>query len=77
MYNWMMTNKYFGGYLKDYLEGRGLSIKTKVVSVSMLWAVITISAVFATEDIYVRTGLLAIAIVVTFHILRLKTKRDT
>lgn len=76
MYSWMMKNRYFGHYLRDYLEGNGLAIRTKVVALSMLWGVITLSAAFATESTIVRIGLLAVAIGVTIHLLTLKTKRE-
>ena len=75
MYDWMMTNKYFGAYLRDYLEGKGVAITAKVAALSALWAVIAFSAVFATESAIVRVGLLAVAVGVTIHLLTLKTKR--
>ena len=76
MYNWMMMNRYFGAYLRDYLEGRGLGIRTKSVTLSVLWGVIMFSAAFATESAIVRVGLLTVAIGVTIHLLMLKTKRE-
>ena len=75
MYNWMMTNRYFGPYLKDYMEGNGLTLRTKTVAVLALWGVIVFSAAFATENAIVRVGLLAVALGVTIHLLTLKTKR--
>jgi uncharacterized membrane protein YbaN (DUF454 family) len=75
MYNWMMMNRYFGAYLKDYLEGNGLALRTKIVAVSALWGVIAFSAAFATENAIIRIGLLAVALGVTIHILTLETKR--
>jgi uncharacterized membrane protein YbaN (DUF454 family) len=75
MYNWMMMNRYFGSYLKDYLEGKGLAIRTKIVAVSVLWGVIVLSAAFATESAIVRVGLLAVALGVTIHLLTLETRR--
>jgi len=75
MYNWMMMNRYFGAYLRDYLEGNGLTIRTKSVALSVLWGVIAFSAAFATESVIVRVGLLIVAGGVTIHLLTLKTKR--
>ena len=75
MYNWMMINRYFGSYLKDYMEGNGLTLRTKIVAVLALWGVIAFSAVFATENAIIRVGLLAVALGVTIHLLTLKTKR--
>ncbi len=76
MYDWMMKNKYFGAYLRDYLEGNGLTIRTKVVALSMLWVVIALSVALVTESTILRVGLLAVASGVTIHILALKTRRE-
>ena len=76
MYRWMMTNKYFGQYLKDYRAGRGMPLKVKVGTVSLLWAVITFSAIFTTSITIVRIGLFVVAMGVTIHIFTLKTKKE-
>ena len=36
LYDWLITNKTFGPYLKDYREGKGMPRKAKIVAVSML-----------------------------------------
>ncbi len=77
MYKWLMTNKYFGEYLKDYRDGRGMPLKVKVGTVSLLWAVITFSAIFATSTLIVRIVLFVVAMGVTIHIVTLKTKKGT
>ena len=74
-YNWMMTNKYFGQYLKDYRAGRGMPLKVKVGTVSLLWVVITFSAIFMTSSTFVRIGLFVVATGVTIHLVTLKTKK--
>lgn len=73
MYRWMMTNKYFGQYLEDYWAGRGMPLKVKIGTVSLLWAVITFSAIFATSSTILRIGLFVVALGVTIHIVTLKT----
>ena len=75
MHRWMLTNNYFGEYLRDYQAGRGMPRKAKVVTVSLLWAVIAFSAVFATSSTIIRIALLVVAVGVTIHILTLKTKK--
>ncbi len=76
MYKWLMTNKYFGEYLKDYRDGRGMPLKVKIGTVALLWAVITFSAMFATSVMVIRIGMFVVATGVTIHIVTLKTKRD-
>lgn len=75
MHRWMLTNRYFGEYLRDYQAGRGMPWKVKAATVSLLWAVIAFSAVFATSSTVIRIVLLVVAAAVTIHIMTIKTKK--
>ena len=84
MYNAVMKNKYFGRIIRDYMVDKSISIRTKVVTVSMLWSTITFSAIWAVPRVaegvllwVIRLVLLAIAIGVTIHVLSYKTKKKT
>lgn len=72
-YNWLHHNKLFGKYLSDYRLEKGMTLGSKIFSVSFLWVGIILSAIFATGNIYVRILLLIIAIGVSWHILAIKT----
>lgn len=74
MYDWMIANRYIGGYLRDYMEGRGVSVRAKATSVVVLWILIALSASFATDSTTVRIVLLAVAVAVTVHLVTLKGK---
>ena len=39
-YNWLTHNKLFGKYIRDYRRGKGISIRAKVFTISLLWATI-------------------------------------
>ena len=34
MYNWLLSNKWFGEYIRNYKEGRGLPIRTKITALT-------------------------------------------
>ena len=72
-YNWLLNNRWFGNYIKNYREGKGIPLKTKILSISLLWATIGYSTVFVVGIPFVRVGLILIAIAVTTHILSIKT----
>ena len=36
LYNWLINNKLFGQYIKDYYEGKGMPLKSKIVALSMI-----------------------------------------
>jgi len=74
MYDRLVANRYFGGYLRDYMEGRGVSKRATIVSITSLWVLILLSAVFATSELMIRAVLIAVAVAVTIHLLRLRTR---
>lgn len=71
--DWLLTNKWFGSYIKNYREKKGISIKNKIISVTTLWITILTTAVFFITSVWVRIVLGLIAATVTFHIVSFKT----
>jgi uncharacterized membrane protein YbaN (DUF454 family) len=76
-YKWIHYNRLFGKYIRDYQTGRGMTMRSKVTSIAVLWIGIGASAYFATDVFYVRLLLAAIAIGVTWHLVVIKTNRET
>jgi len=72
-YNWLLTNKWFGNYIKNYQEKKGVPLKVKLSSLSLLWITILFSAVFVVDIFFVRIILILIATCVTIHILYIRT----
>ena len=78
MTKWVLTNKYFGGYIRRYKEGKGIPLKTKIIALAALWITISYSAFFIVNIWWiVQLILFAIAIAVSIHIIRLPTYRET
>ncbi|MGJ4787192.1 DUF454 domain-containing protein [Leptospira koniambonensis] len=74
-YNWLMNNKYFGSFIRDWRIHKAIPLKAKIISVSTIVITMTISAIFA-PIIYVRIGMAVIGICVIFYILRFPTKKE-
>jgi uncharacterized membrane protein YbaN (DUF454 family) len=74
-YRWLMENRFFGAYLKNYHEGKGISLRGKIVSILLLWGAISFSA-YQVNNIWVRILLAVIAIGVTIHLVVVPTHRD-
>lgn len=72
---WLLNHKYLGSYIKDFQVHKSIPLRVKIISVSMLWITISISAFFVIATFWIRILLFAIAIGVTFHILSFKTKK--
>lgn len=76
MHYWMINNKWFGSYLRNYAEGKGISLKAKLFTTSLLWILITYSVFYAVNNIIVQLVLLTIAIGVTIHLTKLPTFKE-
>lgn len=76
MTHWMLNNKYFGKYIKNYREGKGIPLKTKLVALAILWTTIVFSAFFMIPILLVQVILFAVAVGVTIHLVKLPTYQN-
>ncbi len=81
-YIWLMTNKVFGKYIRNYREGKGIPKKVKSGALTFLWLTILSTVVYVLpvrlglEDIFLfgsQFSLLLVASLVSWHILSLPT----
>lgn len=73
-YNWLLRNSLFGQYIRDWREGRGLPIKTKIISIALLAPTIGYSILFVVPNILVKFLLALLALGLSMHIVSLPTK---
>ena len=73
--HWLLNNRWFGPYIRNYREGRGMAARDKVITLLSLWFTIGLSTVFIVENTWVRLILIIVASGVTIHLLRIKTYR--
>jgi uncharacterized membrane protein YbaN (DUF454 family) len=45
-YTWLMNNRWLGGMIRDYREGRGIPLRQKLLTMIILWMTIGSSAYF-------------------------------
>ena len=72
-YRWLISNRLFGDYIRNYIERRGVTLRVKVSCLAILWITIGCSAALATDTLWIRILLAVIAVGVTAHILSLHT----
>ena len=75
MHRWLLNNKLFGNYIKNYKEGRGIALKAKAITLCLLWTTICYSAFFIVNMIVLQIVLFVIAGGVSIHILTIPTFR--
>ena len=76
-YSWLINNKIFGTYIKNYREGRGIPLNLKIITIALLWIAIGCSAIFAIDIFWIRVILVIIAIGVTIHIIGIRPKNKS
>jgi len=76
-YHWLLNNRWFGEYIKNYREGRGIPLRVKILTLIALWLTIGFTTLLVISVWWVQLILLGVAVGVTIHLVRIKTfKRD-
>ncbi|MDZ4064167.1 MAG: YbaN family protein [Coriobacteriia bacterium] len=73
LHSWLVAHPVFGPQITDYLEGKGLRRKTKVMAILTLWASMMASAVLFVPFLLGDVAMVLVAGGVTVYLLRLPT----
>jgi len=73
-YRWLLNNRLFGKTIKNYYEGKGVSVKFKIFTISLLWITIGITIFLIINILWLKLLLFVIATGVTIHIIFIKSK---
>jgi len=74
-YKWIKRNRYFGPYIENYYEKKGLKMSFKIRTIILLWVSLGISMILI-QTFWVYILLCIIGAGVTTHLLLTKTKVD-
>lgn len=84
MHKWLIHNKWFGDYIRNYQEGKGMPIRTKIIALTVLWVTIGVSTFFFLERSLptflvqpMQLTMIITVILVTMYILRLPTYKNS
>jgi uncharacterized protein len=75
LYNWLIHHRWFGTYIRNYREHRAIPLSTKILAITLLWSTISYTGLVVIDAWIIRGLLLAIAVGVTLHLLKLKTMK--
>jgi len=76
LYQWLIHNRWFGSYIRNYREHRALSLRAKVIALILLWTTMTYSIFFLVTNKALQVLLLLIAAIVTIYLFSLKTRPE-
>jgi uncharacterized membrane protein YbaN (DUF454 family) len=71
-YRRLLNNRFFGPYIRNYMEGRGVPLRIKIYMIALLWTTISLSIFLISPGIVVKIVLAVVAIGVTLHIILLR-----
>jgi uncharacterized membrane protein YbaN (DUF454 family) len=74
-YQWLINNRIFGSYVRNYIEGRGMPVKLKIFIIFLLWLTIGLSITFGVQNTIIRIVLICVAMGVTAHICLIKKRK--
>jgi uncharacterized protein len=70
---WLLNNRWFGPYIRNYREGKGMTARNKAFTLTMLWLSIGLTIIYGVSALWLRLLLIGIASGVTFHLARINT----
>ncbi len=73
LYNWLISQKYLGTYIRNFREHRAIPLRAKIFSITMIWLTLTYCAIFISPNIFLSILFFILAIVISLHILSYKT----
>jgi uncharacterized membrane protein YbaN (DUF454 family) len=73
LYQWLIHNRWFGSYIRNYREHRAIPLRAKVIALILLWTTMTYSVFILRRHWALQVLLLLIASAVTLYLLSLKT----
>jgi hypothetical protein len=74
-YRWILASPLFGPIIRDYQQKRGITLKNKIVALSLLWASLLFS-IWRTDRQWVEWFIVCVGIAASGMILRIRTIRS-
>lgn len=77
-HQWLLNNRIFGKYIKDYQENPSITLKTKIISQLMMWVMICYSVFFLMEYLPAKIIVLSLGLVGSWYVLiRIPTRKKS
>ena len=78
LYEWLLNQRIFGEYIRNFREHRAIPLRVKIISVSMVWLTIGYCIIAVVDEWWWAQLLMALlAIAISWHILSYKTLKKS
>ncbi len=71
----LISNKYVGQQILDFKKGRGMSVRSKIIAITMMLVSMFISAFYIVDIYWVKWAICITALLVVVIIMKQKTKK--
>jgi uncharacterized membrane protein YbaN (DUF454 family) len=75
LYTWLLNQKVFGKIIRDFRETRSISLRSKVISIASMWAMILLSIFIFIENLAVEITISALGAAGTLALLLIPTSK--
>lgn len=75
LYDRVMSNRYFGPYIKNFVVDKSIPLRSKIISISIMWLSTILTSLLLSGYWWVKALLGLISAGVTWHILSYPTKK--
>ncbi len=76
LYDWLLSHKHLGPYIRNFRENRAIPLRVKILSVSLVWITLLYCTFFIAEHLLLKVFFMVLASGVTYHILSYKTLKQ-
>lgn len=72
-HGWLLNHRWFGSYVRNFEEGRGMTRRAKAVTLLAMWLSFGVTIVFFVPVAWGQAGMALMAAAVSIYLLRLPT----
>lgn len=73
LYDWLLSHRHLGPYIRNFRENRAIPLRVKIVSVSLVWVTLLYCTFFVAESLLLRLFFVLLAAAISAHILHYRT----
>jgi uncharacterized membrane protein YbaN (DUF454 family)/ubiquinone/menaquinone biosynthesis C-methylase UbiE len=74
-YKWLIHHKILGRFVRDFMEGRGISMQAKIMGIGSAWAGMAVTSYFLISDNWMKIAFAAGVLAATIFIIFIPTKK--
>ena len=74
--HWLVSNRFFGGIVRDWRAGSGFTVRAKTIAVIAIFASFTITTLWFTTNPYARLAMWLLAAAIASYVVTRPTKTN-